>query len=550
MNRGRSRAAPLLGGSRNRAAVTQRMVPLLAAAAFLTGPDAGAQDLLPSGPDPTEYYRIEEVGLPAGVDPQLGGLDFLPDGRAFVAFHGGEVQLLDPKTGRWSRFAEGLHEPLGVLAISDREILVMQKPELTRIVDENGDGTADLYEAFTDDFGFSGNYHEFAYGPVRDAEGNFYISLNDASTGAGIYEEVRGEFRSLSATREETEQRKFPNKMYSVVPYRGWVLRVTPEGKVEPVAPGFRSPNGLLVDSAGRLFVSENQGDWVGTSALYRVREGHFYGHPVSLIWKDGWDRDPLALDPLELDAMRTRAVVQFPHQVMANSPTQPVIIPDGTYEPFSGQMLVGEMDRLRIVRVMLDEVAGELQGAVVPFIDGTALGQGNNRLAFAPDGSLWIGKTHLKWVGGKGLLRVVPTGKVPLDVLEMKLTPGGFDLHFTRPLDAALARDPASYRFRRYYYAYHPKYGSPQVDTTAVPVTEVRVSEDGRRVGLELAELDPGYLYEMDLSELAGAEGEPLLNSLVVYTVNRLVDGTEPPPGFGVGLPDAYTRRSDAESR
>ena len=42
----------------------------------------------------------------------------------------------------------------------------MQRPELTRVKDTDGDGTADEYETVFDGFGMSGNYHEFAFGPA------------------------------------------------------------------------------------------------------------------------------------------------------------------------------------------------------------------------------------------------------------------------------------------------------------------------------------------------------------------------------------------------
>jgi len=38
--------------------------------------------------------------------------------------------------------------------------------------------TADRFEKISNNFGYSGNYHEYAYGPVRDNEGNLYVTLN------------------------------------------------------------------------------------------------------------------------------------------------------------------------------------------------------------------------------------------------------------------------------------------------------------------------------------------------------------------------------------
>ena len=66
---------------------------------------------------------------------------------------------------------------------------------------------------------------------------------------------------------------------------------------------------------------------------------------------------------------MRSRACVVFPHGTMANSPTKVLAItPDAKIGPFAGQLLVGEMNRPRIMRVMLEKVGGELQGHAFPF--------------------------------------------------------------------------------------------------------------------------------------------------------------------------------------
>ena len=55
-----------------------------------------------------------------------------------------------------------------------------------------------------DGFGLSGNYHEFAFGPARDAQGNLYIALGLASNGAPVRREIRGGFSPVGElTREE-----------------------------------------------------------------------------------------------------------------------------------------------------------------------------------------------------------------------------------------------------------------------------------------------------------------------------------------------------------
>jgi WD40 repeat protein len=475
--------------------------------------------------DPNEdkidnFYTVEDIALPDGLTPEIGGLDFLPDGRLAAVFHRGEVMLYDPETKEWTLFAEGLHDPLGVQALSNAELLIMQRPELTRITDTDGDDKADTYMTVTDDFGMSGNYHEFAFGPAPDGEGNYFIALNCASSGAGIWDELRGAFNPNGRQ----------GRMYSSVPYRGWVLKLTKEGELQPWASGFRSPDGVGLDLEGNLFVTDNQGDWLGTSKLYHVEKGKHYGQVSSLAWTAGWNEkygvDPHTLPVETLDSMRTRAAVLFPHNLMSNSPTQPLVIPENVhFGPFAGQLLVGEMDYPRIMRVMLEEVKGEMQGACVSFMDSTGLSIGNHRMVFAPDGSLWVGSTAYVWKGDQGMQRIVFNGGTPMDVLRMNVQNNGFDLTFTRPVKQELAARADNYKFQRYYYKYHSDYGSPRMDEQPVGVRNVQISEDGKTVSLELDEMIPGYVYDLEIDTLASEKGARLDNRRIFYTLNNLPD-------------------------
>jgi glucose/arabinose dehydrogenase len=485
----------------------------------------------PVSTDPVkEAYTVETIKMPEGLYSETGGVDFLPDGRLAACFIRGEVMIYNPSTKEWKLFAEGLHEPLGILAVNNSEFIIMQRPELTRVKDTDGDGKADLYEKITDDFGLSGNYHEFNYGPVKDKDGNLFFSLNTASPGGNVKPEIRGKFNPLGRDKQSGLY-----EMYSVVPYRGWVMKVTPNGKVQPYASGMRSPNGLGFDKKGNLFVTDNQSDWVETSTLYHVKEGGFYGHPASLVWNKGWDKGtPLAMPAKELDGMRTKASILFPQGIMANSPSQPLCdITEGKFGPFAGQLFIGEMNRDRIIRVMLEEVGGELQGACIPFIDGHGLRKGNNRLAFAPDGSLWVGQIAFGWSGDQGIQRIVFNGNQTTDVYTMNLTAKGFDLTFTQPVDKASAMNLENYKFRHYYYQYKRKDKSEgadfseQKDLQSIQVMDVKLSPDQKKVSLTLGALKPGYVYELKLGDITNTQGVPLANKLICYTLNKLVSGT-----------------------
>jgi glucose/arabinose dehydrogenase len=467
-------------------------------------------------------YEVETIEMPEGLTAEVAALDFFPDGRLIASFMQGEVMTYDPKTKEWELFAEGLHEPLGMLVVNNSEVLIMQLPELTRVKDTDKDGIADVYEKVTDDFGMTGNYHEFAYGPLKDMHGNLFIALNAASSGGEMRDEIRGAVNLLGRDGETGNR-----QMFSTVPYRGWVMKLTKDGKLFPFASGFRSPNGLGIDKKGNVFATDNQGDWIGTSTLTHVQEGKFYGHPASLVWTKEWDKgSPFELPVATLDSMRTRASILFPHGVMANSPTQPLIDNTrGKFGPFEDQLFVGEMNRERIVRVMLEKVDGEFQGASIPFLDGQGLRKGNNRLAFAPDGSLWVGQNDHEWLGDRGIQRITYSGKKPFDILKMNLTDDGFKITFTQPLKKEEALKVENYLFKHYYYEYHKKYGSDQMDVQDLNISGIKLSSNRKSVTIHLDKklLKPGYVYELNLKGIQNDQGKDLENTLVCYTLNRL---------------------------
>ncbi len=476
----------------------------------------------------TDTFTIDKVAIPPGIDPQIGGIDALPNGNLAMCFHRGEVLIYNPGAETWTRFAEGLHEPLGLLAESDTSLLVMQRPELTRLRDTDGDGEADVYETVFDGFGMTGNYHEFAFGPARDKDGNLYISLNVASNGAGIRAEVRGEWNEIGLARSGMlhgspdwgRNKGRAGRMYSRVPYRGWVMKGSPDGKSwKPFASGFRSPEGLGFDAEGRLFVTDNQGDWVGTSKVHHVRKGQFHGHPASLVWNKGWTREPLKVPVGELDEMRTPAMGLLPHGELANSPTEPRMIPKGIFGPLTGQMLIGEMNQATLIRFLPDPAGEVSQGAAIPFLRTGTLGRGNHRLAFTKDGSLWVGKTHLSWAGANGLVRVrlKEDCKDFLAIEEVKQIGGGFALKFTEPVDPETA---GLVKVRRHSYKYHAAYGSPKVDDKEVACDEIKLNQAGTVCSVKLADLREGYVYTLSLPGVSSTTGKPLLGDKVYYTV------------------------------
>ena len=476
---------------------------------------------------PADAYRVETVRMPRDAAPEVSAIAFGPDGRLYACFRRGAIYSMDPGDGRWRLFAQGLQTPLGILPGEVGEFFIAQVPELTRVADTDGDGKADLYETISDGWGLSGNYHELIAGPVRDAKGNFYVTLSLGSGLALPRFPVRGEFTKQGRQADEPRPGRV-NRVghYSSVPYRGCSVKITAQGKVSPMSCGFRQPNGLVISPDGELFATDNQGDWVGTSPLHHITKGAFHGHPSSLNWDASFSDDPVEALISTLAERRKMPAIQFPQNDLAGSTAQPIFdTTGGSFGPYSGQLFVAEWSYRRILRADLETVDGVAQGASFLFLEGNGLRMANNRLAFAPDGkSLYVAQTSRVWGGStEGLQRIVWQGKTPMDILHMRLTNSGFELTFTKPADPDSLRDPAAYSFTHYYYLYHDKYGSPKTDVTPVKVVSVEVSEDGRRARLELDSLVAGRVYELRPAGIRSVDGEALTTRLAAYTLNRL---------------------------
>ncbi|MBK1875909.1 DUF6807 family protein [Pelagicoccus mobilis] len=486
---------------------------LFAGYAFLSAKETRLED----------YYEIENIDLPEG-ESSADGISFLPDGRLAVCLSLSKVYIYDPSDESWSLFAEGLQTPLGIYAVSESEMIVCQRPEVTRILDTDGDGKADYYQSLTDQFGLSGTYGDWNFGPVKDEEGNLFFSLGSGSQYGKIYlDEVRGEYSPAGHW----------GRMNSLTPYRGWVMRLSPDGELTPWASGMREPNGLGFDLEGRLFVPDNQGDWVGSSPLYHVERDKFYGWVPALTWDEDIDEFPIDIPVDRLDEMRTPPAIVFPHGDMANSVTQPICdTTEGKFGPFAGQMFIGEMNHNYLIRLSMEEVDGALQGAAIPFFRSDSLNLGGNRLAFNPkDGSLWIGQTkHASWVGDSGLQKISYKGKLPMEVKSISLTDTGFRFEFTQRINFATAKDVSSYGVSSYYYNYDGHYGSEKHGVKEVAVESVTISKDKRSLEVRLP-LEAWRLYDFKLPAIVSKSGHELLNRNVVYTLNRLRDGTPDRP-------------------
>jgi hypothetical protein len=429
-------------------------------------------------------------------------MGFWDDGTLVMCTRRGEIWKY--KNGQFHLFTFGLAEPLGLWAGKKGEVWVVQRGQLSHITDTDDDGKADRFDVLNQDWGYTGNYHQYAFGLERDKQGNFYATL-----GLGFY---RGGDR-FKGTWLGTDDH---------VKYRGWVIKITPQGKLIPFAPGLRAPNGITISPEGDIFTTDNQGSYIACGWLMHVRKGEFLGHPSGLI-DDPRYKEPWKFSQEKLLAMRKRPAVFLPHGVMGNSTSKPVWdTTQGKFGPFAGQTLIGDVQNGKLSRVDLEKIDGEYQGASFPFIY-KQLGGGVNRLIFDKQGTLWVGFTGRGWAAGEGLKKITYTGKVPHEILHMSLTKTGFHLTFTKPVDRTEAANVGNYSLSHFELDWHAGYGtSASKKQTVIPLSS-KLSADGREVTLELPELLKEKIYSLHISGLNATDGSKLEHPTAYYTLNRL---------------------------
>jgi cytochrome c551/c552 len=511
------------------------------------------------GPREDDFYKIIKLPIPEGIVLEVGGLVTLPNGDLAASTRRGEVYIIENPTAdrpNFKLFASGLHEILG-LAYKDKYLFCAQRGELTKLVDNNGDGKCDRYETVAK-LDISGHYHEYSFGPKVAADGSFYVTGN---VGFGASDWWAGK---------------------SFVPMRGWTMHITPDGKVEKYAAGMRSPCGIgMID--GEFFYGDNQGDWMGSGFISHVEKGDFMGHPASLAWASAADspvkmrkemifakvdpRDDPKKKPeyLKDEAMTTiyemakanpgmgikSPAVWLPHGLLGVS-TSEIITDDtkGNFGPFAGQVFVGDQGMSKIARVFLEKVNGRYQGASFDFRSGFR--SGVLRMAFGQDNAMYVGGTNRGWGStGKevfGLERLVFTGKTPFEMETVKAMPDGFEIKFTVKVNKASAEDVNNYDVSSYTYKYHPVYGSPMVNIGENPVHGAKLAEDGQTVRIVVNNLREGYVHEIKPEGVKTAEGNlELLHGSAYYTLNSIPAGEKANIALVTPRPKAKKAKTDA---
>lgn len=474
----------------------------MAAGAVAAGAALGA---IPEAVHPD--FALKEVPMPGKFKTM--GMQFLEDGRmvlavtaeigmgempapnaktsVFVVSEVGGVPDLKEVANNWSQIA-GLVVAEGKVYVSDRDgfyrILDLENPG-------NLAGNRKLIVKWpAGNWTHGEQWHQWVFTPMYH-QGYFYAPYSGSIIPGGP-----------SSTAPTSE-------------YSGAFLKWDMDGRLEKFAGGLRSPNGANINPAGEMFVADNQGSWLPSSTFMHMKPGRFYGHsnssqanPDRRNWAEGL--------PYE------RPTAWLDHGNVRTSPSQPVHVGKGAY---AGDWLLGDCTNPGLVRIALDDVGGTYNGSVFWF----SKGMGNsaiNRMAWSPDGSLYIG-TLLKlgnWPNGdpSPLYRLMPAATPSaFDMRKVRSFRGGVEIAFTEPVEPSTATASA-FTVRQWGYVRKEKYGDGKQPAQARDVSEARISDDGRRVFLAVAGLVEDQVVHIKAGAVKSAGGKSLWNNEAWFTLNR----------------------------
>lgn len=339
-------------------------------------------------------YAADEIVVPFanpwGSWMRLSALDFFADGRMAVSTLSGDVWIVSvDQTAKdrvtWSRFANGLYEPLGLRIVKDT-VYVRCRDRIVRLRDLNADGEADFYESFYNEPGEIGTgYHSFIFELQTDRAGNFYYSKSGRKS-----------------------------------PHQAAVVRVSPDGRhAETIAGDLRHPNGMGAGGPSDwITISDNPSGKAIYNGFALAREGASFGYERP---------------------RNTPMLVTLPASVDASSTGQCWSDPQ-RWGPLSGGILHTSYSQCSLFHVMVQDVAPYPNGFAVRLPFDFKAGLMRTRINPVDGQAYVVGlkgwDTHAPYEGC--LYRVRYTGEPTRMIQKIAATRTGLRLTFTCDLDRA----------------------------------------------------------------------------------------------------------------
>ena len=437
------------------------------------GPAAFTEELAVPGSlgkpiSPDSPYIVDTLGVPFDnpykTVMQLTSIAFNPDGTALVATLAGDVWKVSGIDGAlqgvtWKRYATGFNQPIGI-HIDEDGTFVLDRGQITRLHDFNGDDEADFYENYANDFGGYDRSHSHTFGLHRMADGSFtFVQRND-------------------------------------------ILRTGADRKTRELAWGVRNCMGIG-GSDSFAWVAPQEGTWTPASMIIEVNQGEFYGLP-----KKG-DQNPNIATPL-----------CFIPRGIDNSTGGMIQVKSDRWGVLDGHHLGISYGSGSHYLILRDDSGPRPQGATVP-LEGDFLA-GTMRGAFNPkDGQLYLvgmdGWGDYSTQDGC-FHRVRHTGQAFRHPVGFQVYSNGIYIEFANPVDVGGARVFA----HQWNYEYANRYGSPEFSVKnpkslghdVVATGQVLSLDQGKAIFVEMPAIEPVMQMHLRM-HLKTAEGEEFKTDL-----------------------------------
>jgi len=405
---------------------------------------------------------------------RTSGFDFTPDGKtAIVSCWDGDVWRVDGITGdnvksvTWKRIASGLFQPLGV-KLRNGEIFVTCRDQLVRLIDLNGDGETDFYEAFNSDHQVTEHFHEFAMGLQTDDDGNFYYA------------------KSARHARPQ------------LVAHHGTLLKVSADGaKTEIIANGFRAANGVCINPDGTFFVTDQEGHWTPQNRINWIKPGGgFYGN----MWSYGAPKD-------SSDSAMEQPLCWIT-KGFDRSPAELVWVDSKKWGALNGKLLNISYGLGLLEIVPHEFVNGQPQGGLCQmpmpeFQTGTMRGRFHQGDLYICGLAAWS-TSKMQMPGG--FYRMRHTGKAVHLPVVLNATKRGVKITLSDPVTRASVKS-GIYSVKSWALKRSKNYGSKHYNTKGHKVSNPRLSKDGLELTLDIENMGPVWQMEIRY-QVTGKDG------------------------------------------
>jgi hypothetical protein len=462
---------------------------------------------------------------PAGFEPKVSGLEFMPNGDMLVLTWRGSTgpHANDPATGidktgtrtgathlyrvtntqgndlsaiKVTEIASGFKDAHG-LCVVDGNIYVGDIDRVVKLVDKDGDGKYETQQELCKLPSYDG-WFEYAFGPVHK-DGKLYMAL-----AVGV---------QLSG---------WPTKQMGKD--RGTVVSIPIEGgPYTVVAEGLRAPNGIAIGPDGEIFTTDNQGGWRPASPFFHVRQNQFYGYrvnPVGPIQASFRTADRIAKGDTS-----TLPAIWAPYREANDSPTEPALMKAG---PYAGQFIYGDISLGGIYRAYFEKVNGQYQGGMIQHSGGLECGM--ERLRTGPKGEIYMGglgtgsQDNQGWLGKVfGLQKLVPNNTQVFEIISTRSRAKGMEIEFSMPVGAS-AEAAANYTVQQWYYLPDSAYGGPKRNSLTRTIKSVQISPDRKKVFLEITGLATKQVVFINAANVKSQDGgKSLWYPKTWYTLNAI---------------------------